>query len=174
MVNKVILVGNLGKDPVVRRLESGVAVATFPLATSEYYRDRDGNKQQKTEWHNIVLWRDLAEIAEKYLRKGSQVYLEGKISSRNYTSQDGATRYITEVIGNTFSMIGNRPQPQNHNEAPPPSEEQSQYAKTTAQPNVPAGENGSSVSSSYNRAANTNLAATETPADDADSDDLPF
>lgn len=109
-VNKVILVGNLGKDPEVRHLESGVMVANFTLATSESYKDRTtGERKQVTEWHNIVLWRGLAEVAEKYLKKGNQVYIEGKLRTRSWNDQDGNTRYTTEVVADNMTMLGGRP-----------------------------------------------------------------
>lgn len=109
-VNKVILVGNLGKDPEVRHLESGVMVANFTLATSESYKDRNtGERKQVTEWHNVVLWRGLAEIAEKYLKKGNQVYIEGKLRTRSWNDQDGNTRYTTEVVADNMTMLGGRP-----------------------------------------------------------------
>lgn len=107
-VNKVILVGRLGKDPEVRHLESGAAVANFPMATSETYKDKQGNKQESTEWHNIVLWRGLAEIAEKYLTKGNLVYIEGKLKTRNWQDKDGNTRYTTEVVGDNMTMLGSK------------------------------------------------------------------
>ncbi len=107
-VNKVILVGNLGKDPEVRRLESGSVVATFPLATNESYKDKNGNRVDNTEWHNIVLWRGLAEISEKYLRKGSMVYIEGKLKTRSWEDQNNQTRYTTEVVGDNMTMLGSR------------------------------------------------------------------
>ncbi len=107
-VNKVILVGNLGKDPELRYTPSGTAVATFSLATSETYKDRDGNKQTKTEWHNIVVWRQLAEICGKYLHKGKQIYVEGKIQNRSYDDRDGNKRYISEVVVNEMQMLGSR------------------------------------------------------------------
>ncbi|CAG5084105.1 single-stranded DNA-binding protein [Parvicella tangerina] len=106
-VNKVILVGNLGKDPEVRHLESGAAVANFPIATSESYKDRNsGELITNTDWHNIVLWRGLAEIAEKYLKKGDKVYIEGKIRNRSYQDQEGITKYITEIVGDNLVMMG--------------------------------------------------------------------
>ena len=109
-VNKVILVGNLGKDPEVRHLESGVMVANFPLATTESYKDRNsGERRQVTEWHNVVLWRGLAEISEKYLKKGNQVYVEGKLRTRSWQDQEGNTRYTTEVIADNMTMLGGRP-----------------------------------------------------------------
>ncbi|MEH0158090.1 single-stranded DNA-binding protein [Limibacter armeniacum] len=106
-VNKVILVGNLGRDPEVRHLESGTSVATFPIATTESYTDRDGNKQSMTEWHNIVLWRGLATVAERYLKKGSKIYVEGRLTTRSY-EKDGVTRYVTEVVGRDMVMLDNR------------------------------------------------------------------
>ena len=107
-VNKVILVGNLGKDPEVRHLENGTAVANFPIATSESYKDREGNRVDQTEWHNIVVWRKLAEIAENYLKKGSQIYLEGKLRTRSWEDQQGNKRYTTEVVADTFTMLGKK------------------------------------------------------------------
>lgn len=107
-VNKVILVGNLGKDPELRYTPSGDAVATFTLATSEKFKGRDGQMQEKTEWHNIVVWRQLAEICGKFLHKGKQVYLEGKIQSRSYDDRDGNKRYITEIVADQMQMLGNK------------------------------------------------------------------
>jgi single-strand DNA-binding protein len=105
-VNKVILVGNLGKDPELRYTASGTAVATFSLATTERYKDRDGGQQEKTEWHNVVAWRQLAEICGKYLHKGKQVYIEGKIQTRSYDDRDGNKRYITEIVADQMQMLG--------------------------------------------------------------------
>lgn len=107
-VNKVILVGNLGKDPELRYTPSGAAVATFSIATTERYKDRDGNRQEKTEWHNIVAWRQLAEICGKFLHKGKQVYIEGKIQTRSYDDRDGNKRYITEIVADQMQMLGGR------------------------------------------------------------------
>lgn len=104
-VNKVILVGNLGKDPEIRYLEGNIAKVIFSLATSDYYKDKVGNKVEHTEWHNIVLWRGLAESAEKNLKKGTQIYLEGKIQSRQWTDKDGNQKQITEIIGETFLIL---------------------------------------------------------------------
>ncbi len=107
-VNKVILVGNLGKDPEVRHLENGTPVCSFSLATSETYKDRNtGERKTNTEWHNIVLWRGLAEVAEKYLHKGDQVYIEGKLVTRSW-EKDNVTRYTTEIVGSNMTMLGNR------------------------------------------------------------------
>lgn len=107
-VNKVILVGNLGKDPEVHYIEQGVAVARFPFATSETYRSKDGERITTTEWHNVVLWRGLAEVAEKYVKKGSQLYIEGRIKTRSYDDRDGNKRYITEIIADTMQMLGKK------------------------------------------------------------------
>ena len=106
-VNKVILIGNLGKDPEVRHLENGAVVANFSIATSENYKDRKtGEKVSQTEWHNIVAWRGLAEIAEKYLKKGAKVYIEGKLKTRTWQDKDGNNRYSTEVITDNLTMLG--------------------------------------------------------------------
>ncbi len=105
-INKAILVGNLGKDPELRYTANGTAVCTFPLATSERYKDRDGQQQEKTEWHNIVAWRQLAEICGKFLAKGKQVYIEGKIQNRSYDDRDGNKRYITEIVADQMQMLG--------------------------------------------------------------------
>ena len=108
MLNRVTLIGRLGKDPEVRRLETGAAVAKFSLATSETYKDKDGNKVDTTEWHNIVVWRTQAEIAEKYLKKGMLVYVEGKLTYREYTDKDNVKKYFTEIVGNNFQMLERR------------------------------------------------------------------
>jgi single-strand DNA-binding protein len=105
-VNKVILVGNLGKDPELRYTPSGAAVATFSLATTERFKDKNGEQQEKTEWHNIVVWRQLAEICGKYLHKGKQVYIEGRIQTRSYDDRDGNKRYITEIVADQMQMLG--------------------------------------------------------------------
>lgn len=101
-INKVILVGNVGKDPVIRYFDKGVAKASFPLATSETYTNQQGETVTSTEWHNIVLWRALAEVAEKTIKKGSQVYIVGKIKTRSYVDKDGVNKYITEILADTL------------------------------------------------------------------------
>lgn len=108
-INKAILVGNVGKDPEVRHLEGGTPVASFSLATSENYTNRSGERVTQTEWHNIVAWRGLAEVAEKYVKKGSQLYIEGRIRSRSYDDRDGNKRYITEIVADTMQLLGKRP-----------------------------------------------------------------
>ncbi|MFY0626427.1 MAG: single-stranded DNA-binding protein [Reichenbachiella sp.] len=114
-VNKVILLGNLGRDPEVRHLENGRAVANFSIATSETYKNKQGEKVTNTEWHNVVLWTPLAEIAEKYMKKGNQVYIEGKLTSRSYEDKEGVTKYITEVVGRELTLLGGPRQDDNSN-----------------------------------------------------------
>lgn len=105
-VNKVILIGNLGKDPEIRRLENGAVVATFSIATSESFTDKNsGEKKEITDWHDIVLWRGLAEIAEKYIRKGTKIYVEGKLKKRSWQDKEGNTKYNTEVIGEELTIL---------------------------------------------------------------------
>ena len=107
-INKVILVGNVGKDPEIRHLDSGVAVANFPLATTESYVAKNGDKVTTTEWHNIVLWRGLADVAEKYVTKGRQLYIEGKIRTRAWDDKDGNKRYTTEIVADVMQMLGSK------------------------------------------------------------------
>jgi single-strand DNA-binding protein len=108
-VNKVILIGNLGADPEVRYTGDGTAVANFSLATAESWKDRtSGERQEKTEWHRVVLWRQLAELAKEYLKKGSKVYIEGKLQTRSWDDQSGQKRYTTEVVGNQMNFLDSR------------------------------------------------------------------
>lgn len=107
-VNKVILVGRLGRDPETRYMPNGDAITNFSLATDEQWRDRNGERQTRTEWHNVSLYGKLGEIASQYLRKGSQVFIEGKIQSRKYTDKDGIERMAYNIIGNEMKMLGNR------------------------------------------------------------------
>jgi len=105
-VNKVILVGNLGKDPEVRFTNSGSAVARFPIATSEVWNDRDGNRQERTEWHNIIVWGKQGEHCGQYLAKGRQVYVEGSIRTRSYDDKSGNKRYVTEIVAQRIQFLG--------------------------------------------------------------------
>jgi single-strand DNA-binding protein len=105
-VNKVILVGRLGRDPEVRYTPSGTAVANFSIATSEQWNNKDGEKQERTEWHKIVAWRRLGEICGEYLHKGSQIYIEGRLQTRDWEDRDGNKRYTTEVIAQSMQMLG--------------------------------------------------------------------
>jgi len=109
-INKVILVGNVGKDPVVRYFDKGVAKATFPLATSETYTNQQGETITSTEWHNIVLWRSLAEVAEKTVKKGTQLYIVGRIKTRSYVDKDGNNKYITEILADTMLVLEKKQQ----------------------------------------------------------------
>ncbi|GET21367.1 single-stranded DNA-binding protein [Prolixibacter denitrificans] len=131
-INKVILVGNVGKDPEIRHLDNNVAVANFPLATSETYTNKNGERITNTEWHNVVAWRGLAEVCEKYVQKGKQLYIEGKIRTRSY-EQDGTKKYMTEIYADTLQMLGRKDDFQNDS-APDRS------SATVSEPN---GNNGS-------------------------------
>jgi single-strand DNA-binding protein len=107
-VNKVILVGNLGKDPEVQTFDNGIKKATFSLATTEKFKNKDGVLTEETEWHKIVVWRKLAETAETYLRKGNQLFVEGRIRSRSWDDKEGIKHYTTEIIADSFTMLGQR------------------------------------------------------------------
>jgi single-strand DNA-binding protein len=148
MINKVILVGNLGKDPEVRHLEGGTKVATFSVATNENYKDKAGEWQTVTQWHNIVAWRGGAEIAERRLKKGSLVYIEGKLSHRQYQDKENNTRYITEVVSNVLRPLEKREDP------------------------TPGGYSESLPSSQSNQPMPSDSAPKK--IDDFDDDDLPF
>ena len=115
-VNKVILIGNLGKDPELKFLEGNIAKVSFSLATSEYYKDKAGNRVEQTEWHNIVLWRSLAENAAKLLKKGAQIYVEGKLQTRQWTDKDGIKKNITEIVGESFNILQSRDKNTDNNE----------------------------------------------------------
>ncbi|MGZ3758082.1 MAG: single-stranded DNA-binding protein, partial [Mucilaginibacter sp.] len=106
-INKVILVGHLGKDPELRYLDGGVSVASFPLATTETF-NKDGRKVEQTEWHNIVLWRSLADVAGKFLQKGKLVYIEGKLRTRSFEDKEGIRKYTTEIVAENFTMLGRK------------------------------------------------------------------
>lgn len=145
-VNKVILVGRLGKDPEVRNLDNGATVANFSVATSESYKDRNtGEKKEITEWHNVVLWRGLAEVAQRYLHKGDMIYVEGKLRTRSW-EKDGITRYTTEVVGDNMTMLSTR-------------------SGSSSQPNE------MSSSSISDRGSQESYRA---PVDSSSTDDLPF
>lgn len=143
-VNKVILIGRLGKDPEVRNLDNGAVVANFSIATSESYKDRTtGEKKEITEWHNIVLWRGLAEIAQKYLRKGDMVYIEGKLRTRSW-EKDGVTRYTTEIVADNMTMLS------------------------------PKSSGGSNMGQDYSSQERTSTESFRTAPVDNSTDDLPF
>ena len=114
-LNKVMLIGNVGRDPEVRYLDQGAGqpgqstkVATFTLATTDRYRDRNGELRENTEWHNIVVWRQLADVSEKFIRKGSQVYIEGHIRTRSYNDQQGQKKFMTEIVADNLQLLGRR------------------------------------------------------------------
>jgi single-strand DNA-binding protein len=107
-VNKVILIGNVGKDPEVRYLDNNLPICKMSLATSEVYKNKAGEKVTTTEWHNVILWRGLAEVAEKYVKKGSQVYIEGRLRTRSYDDKDKVKRYTTEIVADVMQLLGRR------------------------------------------------------------------
>ena len=116
MINKVILIGNVGQDPEVRYTgdaSNGAKVATIRLATTERYRDRAGNQQEHTEWHNVVVWRNQADVVERYVKKGTQLYIEGRIRTRSWDDQNGNKRYSTDIVADTLQLLGRRPDGQN-------------------------------------------------------------
>ncbi len=162
MVNKVTLIGRLGKDPEVRRLESGAVVAIFTMATSESYRDKNEEWQERTEWHNIVVWRYLAERAERDLKKGKLIYLEGKLTHRKYQTAEGQDRYITEVVGNNFRLLEKREGTGFQNSFPAASDEPSSAQQSST--------NGGNTSAPAPESTN------QQPEEvtDATGDDLPF
>jgi single-strand DNA-binding protein len=111
-VNKVILVGHVGQDPEVRYLDNNIPVCTIRMATSDVYKNKSGEKVTTTEWHSVVLWRGLAEIAEKYVKKGSQIYIEGKLRTRSWDDKDKNKRYSTEIVADVMQLLGKRPDEQ--------------------------------------------------------------
>lgn len=130
-VNKVILIGNLGKDPEIRHLENGTTVANFPIATSESYTDKNtGQKVENTDWHDIVVWRGLAEVVEKYVRKGQKVYIEGKLKKRSWQDKEGNTRYTTEVVADELTILS-KPESKSHDNQRNPYD-------STGTPNAPS------------------------------------
>lgn len=136
-INKVILIGNLGKDPEVRFLEGGTAVASFPLATSETYKDKTTNeKRTVTEWHNIVLWRGLAEVAQKYLHKGDNVYIEGKLRTRSWEDKEKNKRYTTEIIADNMTMLSTKAASEERAQNKPASSGESPFNAPENQPTV--------------------------------------
>jgi single-strand DNA-binding protein len=150
MVNRVILIGNLGADPEIRSFENGAKVARFSVATSENYKNREGEWQERTEWHDVVAWRQLADRAEQTLRKGMQVYVEGKLTHRSWEDSNGNKRRTTEVDSNYFRIVNRR-------DNPSPGYESS-----------PSYQGSSTVSSSESKGSS------DFPQPDSDQDDLPF
>ena len=165
-LNKVMLIGNVGRDPEVRYLEGNAKVATFTLATSERFKDRNGELRENTEWHNIVAWRANADVAEKFIHKGTQIYVEGRLRTRSYTDQAGVKKFTTEIQADTIQLLGRRPDADG---APQQGGYPSQggYQQRPAQPQ------------SYSAPQPQSYAAPQQPAytapvEDAPGDDLPF
>jgi single-strand DNA-binding protein len=131
-VNKVILVGNVGKDPEVKYFDNDVSVCNFPLATSETYT-KNGEKVTQTEWHNIVLWRGLAKVAENYVKKGMQLYIEGSLRTRSWDDQDGNKKYITEVMASNMQMLGRKADQEGAAQASPEVSQPTAAADTSAE-----------------------------------------
>ncbi|MBR4801544.1 MAG: single-stranded DNA-binding protein [Bacteroidales bacterium] len=159
--NKVLILGNAAAAPEVRHLEGGSVVANFRVATSEVFTDRSGNRTERTEWHNIVCWRRLAETAEKFIQKGTQVFIEGRITTREFTDQSGQKRYRTEIVADNIQLTGRRPDSQNQQPAPQQSYQApaQQYQRPAApQPVQPAPQDFPAVED-FN---------------DTDANDLPF
>ncbi len=174
-LNKVMLIGNVGKDPEVRYLESNpqnpgnnAKVASFPLATSERFRDRNGELRENTEWHNVVVWRGNADVVEKYVRKGTQLYIEGKLRTRQWTDQTGNKRYTTEVVADSLQLLGKR------SDNPNGAQQQGGYqgGYTQAQPAAPAAQPAAQPTAQP--AAPVNPAYTGPLPAAEPSDDLPF
>jgi single-strand DNA-binding protein len=111
-MNKIILLGNVGKDPETRTLENGTKVTSLTIATSETWKDKQGNKKEEVQWHSVQLWRGLAEVAETYVKKGSKLLIEGKVTYRSYEDKEGNTKYITEIVGKEMKMLGGKQQEQ--------------------------------------------------------------
>jgi single-strand DNA-binding protein len=187
-LNKVMLIGNVGNDPEVRYLENNPQssgpnpkVATFRIATTERYTDRSGNRQENTEWHSIVAWRSSADFAEKFIHKGSQVFVEGRLRTRQWTDQSGANRYTTEVVVDNIQLLGKRPDGQ-------PGAPQQGYGQSSAAPQQGYGQQPRPAAPAYQPAPTTPAptyqpaAAPQAPApaapaplsEDAPTDDLPF
>ena len=152
MVNRVMLIGNLGKDPEVRSLESGAMVARLRVATSENYKDRSGEWQTNTEWHDVILWRALAERAQSQLKKGDLVYIDGKLTHRTWQDSEGKDRYTTEVVASYFRSIGNR---------------RDDYDESSSQ-------SGNAAAPTSREEASPKAASADVPADSGADDDLPF
>jgi single-strand DNA-binding protein len=195
-VNKVILVGNVGKDPETRYLDENTAVCTFPLATSETYKNRSGERVTTTEWHNVVLWRGQAQVAEKYVKKGSQIFIEGRIKTRSYEDANGVKKYVTEIVGDRMQLLGRRPddaeggssfggqparpaqQPQATQAAQPAQQAQPAQPSQPAQPaqstQQPSSDPGTQKPESPGQQGGTSFPDDPFSADNGGGDDLPF
>ena len=144
-VNKVILMGNLGRDPEVRFMPNGDAVCNFSIATTDSWKDKAGEKQEKTEWHNIVMYRRLAEIAGEYLKKGRPVYLEGRLQTRKWQTKEGQDRYTTEIIADSMQMLGGRDGASAQDSQPRPQpESKDEFDQTPSRNNQTSSSSGNS------------------------------
>lgn len=142
-LNKVMLIGNVGGEPSVRYLEGNAKVASFTLATTERFKDRNGEMRDNTEWHNIVAWRATADVVEKFVHKGTQLYVEGRLRTRNYTDQQGNKKYVTEITADTIQLLGRKSDNESYQAEPQQAPAPQQPAKPTYQPpvsNAPAPE----------------------------------
>ena len=171
-VNKVILVGNVGKDPETRYLDESTAITKFPLATSETYKNKAGERVSTTEWHNVVLWRGLAQVAEKYVKKGTQIYIEGRIKTRSYDDADGNKKYITEIVGDQMQLLGRKPDDAGEQGGISPG-------RTSAQAAQPGNPGTGSQAHRNTQAAESACEPDSEPSDPFDGgdngpDDLPF
>ena len=165
MINKVILVGNVGQDPEIRYTgdaNNGTKVATIRLATTERYRDKNNNPQEHTEWHNVVVWRGQADVVEKYVKKGTQLYVEGRLRSRSWEDQTGAKRYAIDIVADTIQLLGRRTEGQPQQGGYQAPAQQSAYAQPTQQPGY------AQPAPTPQAAAQVNLVSNDA------NDDLPF
>jgi len=169
-INKVILVGNVGKDPVVRYFDKGVAKATFPLATSETYTNQQGETITSTEWHNIVLWRALAEVAEKTVKKGAQLYIVGKIKTRSYVDKEGNNKYITEILADTLLLLDKKQAAVNSTRATEPVRNENQESGSAVNESAASYTTGSAIKDGPDQ---VNFPEEET-GPGLNEDDLPF
>ncbi|MEX0988090.1 MAG: single-stranded DNA-binding protein [Bacteroidales bacterium] len=173
-VNKVILVGNVGKDPETRYLDENTPVCKFSLATSEVYRNKDGEKIEQTEWHNIVLWRGLAKVAEQYVKKGSLLFIEGRIRSRSYDDKDGIKRYITEIVGDNMQMLGRKPDDQNQSASTTQQESRQDQSGSTTQQHSRQDQSGGSMTQNHDTSQAPEQSEPDISGPEDEKDDLPF
>lgn len=166
-LNKVMLIGNVGRDPEVRHLEGGSVTASFTIATTERYKDKTGENKEVTEWHNIVCWRNLAELADKYIKKGTQLYIEGKIRTRSWTDRDGNTRYTTEIQADSIQLLGRK--------GDNPASSYTSAAKPYSPSMAPAQPQSPVPPSNANEGTFTSAVnSSDAGFDGSDEDDLPF
>lgn len=166
-LNKVFLIGNVGQDPEIRTTESGATVAQFTLATTERYKNRNGELRENTEWHNIVCWRNLADVAGNYVKKGSLLYVEGKLTSRSWEDQNGQKHWRTEVVADNFQLLGGKRERQ---DAPLPPEPEERAPRG----GVSITEAAAHVAAMQQKKAKAAKAEVQQAAEDDGSDDLPF